>query len=197
MKLPPLILSRCEIKASTVCWSLKICKLGRISMARYPTRLLWWFILVTEGEFLVTIRLQSDNCMVPFNILIWPRLYHNRTAYLGYPEGLEVNIHIMLNLWQYSQNWHWGWVMLNFVSNWGCGWVILNFETVFLIQVSDHDTENLHFPGVGKEAARCEVFFCSSESLFVKPHSLRQANHFFNIVTSVKEPSWNYIWTES
>ena len=70
-------------------------------MARYPTRLLWWFILVTEGEFLLTIRLQSDqsdNCMVPFNILIQPRLYHNRTAYLGYPEGLEVNIHIMSNL---------------------------------------------------------------------------------------------------
>ena len=59
---------------------------------------------------------QSDNCMVPFNILIQPRLYHNRTAYLGYPEGLEVNIHIMSNLWQCSQNWHWGRVMLNFVT---------------------------------------------------------------------------------
>ena len=109
MKLQPLLLSRCKIKAWTVCWSLKICKTGRICMARYPTRLLWWFILVTEGEFLLTIRLQSDqsdNCMVTFNILIWPRLYHNRTAYLGYPEGFEVNIHIMSNLWQCSQNWH-------------------------------------------------------------------------------------------
>ena len=67
--------------------------------------------------------------------------------------------------------------------------MILNLETVFLIQVSDHDTENLHFPGVGEEAARCEIFYCSSEFLFVKPHSLRQANHFFNTVTSVKEPS--------
>ena len=64
-------------------------------------------------------------------------------------------------------------------SNWGCAWVILNLETVFLVQVSDHDTENLHFPGVGEEAARCGIFFCSSEFLFVKPHFLRQANNFF------------------
>ena len=56
--------------------------------------------------------------------------------------------------------------------------MILNLETVFVMQVSDHDTENLHFPGVGEEAARCEIFFFSSEFLFVKPHSLRQANHF-------------------
>ena len=64
--------------------------------------------------------------------------------------------------------------------------MILNLETVFLIQVSDHDTENLHFPGVGEEAARCEIFFCSSECLFVKPQGV---TFFFNKVTSVKEPS--------
>ena len=50
--------------------------------------------------------------------------------------------------------------------------MILNLETVFLIQVSDYDTENLHFPGVGEEAARCEIFFCSSECLFVKPQGV-------------------------
>ena len=64
--------------------------------------------------------------------------------------------------------------------------MILNLETVFLIQISDHDTENLHFPGVGEEAARCEIFFCSSEFLFVKPHSLRQANHFLTQLQALK-----------
>ena len=64
--------------------------------------------------------------------------------------------------------------------------MILNLETVFLTQVSDHDTENLHFPGVGEEAARCEIFFCSSEFLFVKPHSLRQANHFLTQLQALK-----------
>ena len=37
--------------------------------------------------------------------------------------------------------------------------VVDDFKSVFLIQVSDHDTENLHFPGVGKEAARCGIFY--------------------------------------
>ena len=160
MKLQPLLLSRCKIKAWTVCWSLKICKLGRITMARYQTRPLWLSILVTEGEFLLTIRLQSDNCMEPLNILIWPRLYHNRTAYLGYPEGLEVNIHIMSNLWQYPQNWHWGWFMLNFLTNSQIEVVVGDLKSWHnLLQVSHHDTENLYFPGVGEEAASCEIFF--------------------------------------
>ena len=37
--------------------------------------------------------------------------------------------------------------------------VVDDFKSVFLIQVSHHDTENLYFPGVGEEAARCEIFF--------------------------------------
>ena len=55
------------------------------------------------------------------------RLYHNRTAYLGYPEDIEVNVHLLCH------------------------------EIPYWYKVSDKDTEHLHFPGVGEEAARSEI----------------------------------------
>ena len=60
-------------------------------------------------------------------ISVLSRLYHNRTAYLGYPEDLEVNFHLLCH-------------------------VIL-----FWYKVLDNDTENLHFPGVGEKAARSKL----------------------------------------
>ena len=57
--------------------------------------------------------------------------------------------------------------------------MILNLETVFLTQVSDHDTENLHFPGVGEEAARCEIFFLLIRIFICKTAFLKAGKPFF------------------